>query len=368
MTKVQLEKIVKSYGNKKALSNISLQIEDRRFTTILGPPGAGKTTLLRTVAGLVRPDSGKVYFDGRDVTDLTAKDRNVSMVFQSFALYPNRSVYQNIEYPLKVKGLPESERKNRVTDVANMLGISHLLSRKPNELSGGEMQRVSIGRALAKDADVYLFDEPLTNLDYKLRESMRSELKGIFKKRGGTLIYATPDPLDVLSMSEYVALMDSGIVQQYGPVPEVYESPSKMSVGRYFSFPPMNVVESRIIKDGDKYVLDSAGILIDVPRAKKSALEGLSDVLLGFRPDQLSLLSDKDEKEVKFECKLEITEVIGSETIVHLSHDGTKLTMLLPTIYRGELGKKLLVGLGHEALYLFSKSDETLITHLAETS
>ena len=366
MAKVQLENVVKSYGDKKVVNDVSLQIEDKQFTTLLGPPGAGKTTILRTVAGLVRPDSGKVYFDGKDVTNLTAKDRNVSMVFQSFALYPNKSVYENIEYPIKVKGLPKSERKQRVTEVANMLGISELLLRHPNQLSGGEMQRVSIGRALAKDADVYLFDEPLTNLDYKLRESMRGELKGIFKKRGGTLIYATPDPLDVLSMSEYVAVMDSGVVQQHGPVTQVYESPSKMFVGRYFSFPSMNIIESKIIREGAKYVLDCAGILIDVPRAKQDMLEGLSDVLLGFRPDQLSLVGEKDEKEVKFECRLELTEVIGSETIVHLSHNDTELTMLLPTIYRGEMGKTVLVGLRLEALYLFRSSDKSLITRLAE--
>jgi len=358
LVEVRVENLCKRFGSRYIFNNFSMKIENESFTTILGPPGAGKTTLLRLLAGVEIPDGGKIYFDGRDVTDVPAKDRNVAMVFQSFALHPTRKVFDNIASPLKIKKVPKEETRRRVKEVADMLGIGDLLDRYPRELSGGQQQRVAIARAMVKKANLIFFDEPLTNLDYKIRESMRSELKKIFTAQGGTIVYATPDPTDALSMAKYVAVINQGKLEQYGPVDDVYNYPANTFVGYYFSFPPMNLLEGKVVKEKGVLMLNSHELKIDLSDCKEMVKEG-DELILGLRPSQLFKVDGDDV--VKFEGEVIITEVIGSETIIHVQYNEARLAVHVPMIYRLLPGDKLKIGFRPCDAFIFRKADGSLI-------
>jgi len=363
LVSVKLENVHKTFYGKKVLDGVSLKIDDQSFTSILGPPGAGKTTLLRIIAGVEAPDEGKIYFDEKDVTELPARDRKVAMVYQSFALYPHMRVYDNIASPMKVMKLPADEINKKVKSVAEFLGIHRLLDRYPRELSGGEAQRVAIARSLTKEATVYLLDEPLTNLDYKLRESMRGELRRIFKERGGTIIYATPDPLDTLVMAQYVAVIRDGKIEQYGSVQEVYDKPKNSYTGRYFSFPPMNFIDSELVIRKKKYYLQAPGLSLEVTRLKNLLSERY--YALGLRPNKIHILTEETENLISITLEVIITEIIGSETLVHLKYSDSRLVAHAPTIVRYEPGEKIKIGFNPNDLYIFSKETGELITQFS---
>jgi len=363
MVSVRIENLTKSYRGKKVINDVTLEFKDKTFTTILGPPGAGKTTLLKLIAGIIKPDVGRIYFNDEDVTDLPAKDRNVAMIFQSFALYPNKKVYDNIATPLVLKKLPADEIRRRIKEVTEMLGISELLDRFPAQLSGGEQQRVAIARALVKEANVYLFDEPLTNLDYKIRETMRAELKTIFAERGGTVIYATPDPLDTLTMSQYVAMLNEGKVHQYGEVMDVYYNPADAFVGRYFSFPPMNMIPADVVQSNGRLFLKFLDQSLDVTKLA-DLIGSEKTVIVGVRPGDFSLETEKPESELVITGEVIITEVIGSETIVHLKCNDQRVSAFIAKIFRVMPGEKLSMGAKFDDIYLFRDSDKKFIGRL----
>jgi len=358
MAKVKIENLCKRFGNRYIFDNFSMEIESESFTAILGPPGAGKTTLLRILAGVEVPDGGKIYFDDRDVTEVPAKDRNVAMVFQSYALHPGKKVFDIIASPLKLKKIPEEEIKHRVMEIAGMLGIEEVLYRYPRELSGGQQQRVAIARAMVKEADLILFDEPLTNLDYKIRESMRGELKKIFSIKGGTIIYATPDPTEALSMAKYVAVLNQGKLEQYGTVDDVYNYPVNKFVGYYFSFPPMNLFEGKVVREKGVLMFNSHGLMVDLSDYEGMVKEG-DELILGIRPSKL--LVESANGLVNFEGEVIITEVIGSETIIHIQYNELRLAVLVPRIYRLLPGDKLTIGFRPRDAYIFRKTDGSLI-------
>lgn len=361
---VKLENVSKTFVDKKVLDGVSLEIDDQSFTSILGPPGAGKTTLLRIIAGVEAPDDGKIYFDEREVTGLSARDRKVAMVYQSFALYPHMRVYDNIASPLKVMKLPADEIDRKVKSIAEVLGIHGLLGRYPRELSGGEAQRVAIARSLTKEATVYLLDEPLTNLDYKLRESMRGELRRIFKERGGTIIYATPDPLDTLALAQYVAVIRDGKIEQYGSVQEVYDRPKNSYIGRYFSFPPMNFIDSELVVRKGKHFLQALGFSLEVTHPENILSERL--YVLGIRPNKIRILTEETENIISIPLEVIITEIIGSETLVHLKYSDTRLVAHAPSIVRYEPGEKIMIGFDPNDLYIFSQETGELITQFSK--
>jgi ABC-type sugar transport system ATPase subunit len=366
MASVRLENISKSFIEKEhVLDDISLEIDDRTVTSLLAPTGFGKTTLLRIIAGVEKPDRGRVFFGEKDVTELPTQKRNVAMVFQSFALYPNMTVHENIASPLKIMRLDSGEIEKRVGRQADSLGIEALLSKYPHELSGGERQRVAIARALVKGADVYLLDEPLTNLDYKIRESMRMELKNIFKKIEGSIIYATPDPQEVLSISTHVALLQKGKIGQFGTTMGVYNQPKNVEIGTYYGYPQMNLIECKVIeKTGKLFLTLFDEIDLDLTHMRELFREDEA-LIAGLRPDDLVLGDEGSNGMVSFSGTVMLSEVIGSETIMYLRHNSSELRMLVPKIV-GHEGQKVQVFFDPDNLYIYRGKSRELITKYAK--
>ena len=362
MASVRLENISKSFIEKEhVLDDISLEIADQTVTSLLAPTGFGKTTLLRIIAGVEKPDKGRVFFGEKDVTKLPTQKRNVAMVFQSFALYPNMTTFANIASPLKLMRLPGNEIEERVGKQADSLGIKTLLDKYPHELSGGERQRVAIARALVKGADVYLLDEPLTNLDYKIRESMRMELKTIFEKIEGSIIYATPDPLEVLSISSHVALLQKGKIGQFGTTMEVYNKPKNVEIGKYYGYPPMNLIECKASERSGKFFLTLfEKIDLDLTHMRELFPEEES-YIAGLRPDDLLLGGEGNNGMVSFFGTVMLSEVIGSETIMYLQHNNSEFRMLVPKIV-GHEGEQVQVFFDPDNLYIYGGKSQELIT------
>jgi glycerol transport system ATP-binding protein len=292
----------------------TLALEQRGFNTLLGETLAGKTTLLRLMAGLVKPTSGEVWFGGRNVTGVAVQQRRVSMVYQQFINYPNLSVADNIASPLRVVGTSAAEIKTRVGRIAELLKLTPLLDRKPAELSGGQQQRTALARALVKDADLVLLDEPLANLDYKLRESLRDELPRLFADRGCTVVYATTEPMEALLLGGQVATVHEGRVTQYGPSAAVYRSPSDLTSARVFSDPPINVAAAR--KQGERIVLDEQ-VQWPVPPALRAMPDGA--VTIALRPHHVRPAGSAG---VPVQGRLLISEISGSESVLHFALAG----------------------------------------------
>ena len=298
MATVRLDHMTQDFGRKRVLKNISLEIEDGSFTCLLGPSGAGKTTLLRTIAGLEKPDSGRLFFDDADITHFPLRKRDVAMVFQDFTLYPNLNVFENIASPLRARKETKGVIRKEVMAVARTLRIDLLLDRFPRQLSGGEMQRVSIARAMAKRPGVYLLDEILVNLDYKIREEMRTMLKDLARKLGSTVVYATPDPLDALSLAEKVVVLNHGEVIQEGETFDVYRNPANRFVGRYFGYPEMNFMEG-MLSSTERNVLfkfRETEMAVGSLGHRLRKAHGKS-VILGIRPEDITVGETPGERE-----------------------------------------------------------------------
>lgn len=357
MVNVKLENIYKKYRRKEVLRGVTFTARDGSITVVFGPPGAGKTTLLRIIAGLEKPTSGRILFDDKDVTELPPQTRNVGLVFQTFALYPHMSVYENIASPLKARGLPSSEIEKRVKWVAEILGIQDILEKGPAEISGGQRQRVAIARALVKEANVYLFDEPLTNLDYKIREAMRGELKKILRERGITIVWSTADPQEALALGDYVAILVDGVLESFGSTLEVYDHPRTTRVAKYFSYPPMNLINGvSVVKDG-KIILDLGVVSLGLPEEAAKFVTPGREVTVGIRSSSIKLSGEG----VRLKANVIITEVVGSETLIHVDLSGTRLVVHVPWIYRAEPGSPIDVVVDPTRIYVFDKSSGELL-------
>lgn len=320
---LKLDNVSKAYGSVRALDNISFSVPEGRFFVLFGPSSVGKTTTLRTIAGLVTPDAGSLEIFGRPVTTAPIAGRGVSMVFQSFALYPHLTVFENLAYPLREEKIASDEITKRVNETAAVLKLSHRLERKPNTLSGGEQQRVALGRSLIRRPRILLLDEPLTNLDAKLRHDMRAELKRLHKQFGLTIIYATPDELEALSMGEEIAVMRNGTVVQLGSPDELYDRPADTYVAGKIGSPHMNMVKAKIAKDGKS--VDTAFGAITARRDLKAARG--EEALLGIRPSDISLAANSKGA---LHSKVHMLEPLGDVTIVSVETAGEMLRVLLP--------------------------------------
>ncbi|MGQ9543507.1 MAG: ABC transporter ATP-binding protein [Candidatus Bathyarchaeia archaeon] len=362
MSAVRLEKISKIYNGKKVLKNIDLEVKDQSLTVLLGPPGAGKTTIFRIIAGVERPETGKIFFGDKDVTKLPPRERQVGFVFQSYALYPHRTAYENIASPLKATTMQKAEIDEKVHFIAEKLGISQVLNKLPKEMSGGQRQRVAIARALVRDANIYMLDEPLTNVDYKIRETMRIELKKILRERGGTIAYATPDPQEALSLSDYTAVILDGVIEHYGSLNDVYNRPRNKKVGFYFSFPPMNQYIGELVEVGEKKFIDTGVVKVDVTHAA-SSLKTMDEreFIIGIRPNQIKLAPEIIENPFELELEVIITEIIGSESLVHLKLGDQKMVIYIPSIRRFEPGEKLKIIFDQREVFIFSKATGDLL-------
>ncbi|MEM3872893.1 MAG: ABC transporter ATP-binding protein [Nitrososphaeria archaeon] len=362
MVTVRLEKVSKIYNGRRVVNSVDLEIKDQSFTVLLGPPGAGKTTIFRIIAGVERPDGGRIFFGDKDVTKLPPKERQVGLVFQSYALYPHMTAYENIASPLKAIKMSKTEIDERVHSIAEKLGISQVLNKLPKEMSGGQRQRVAIARALVRDANIYMLDEPLTNVDYKIRESMRVELKKLLRERGGTIAYATPDPQEAMSLSDYTAVILNGVIEQYGSMEEVYNRPKNTKVGFYFSFPPMNQYPGELVEVEGKSFIDTGVIKVDVTHAS-SVLKGVNEkeFIIGIRPNQIKLATEPVENPLELELETIVTEIIGSESLVHLKFGDQKMVIHVPSIRRFEPGERLKVVFNQREVFIFSKASGELV-------
>lgn len=363
---IVVENISKIIEGKEILKDISFEIKNGEFVTLLGETGAGKTTLLRILAGIERPTRGKIYFDGKDVTKISVQKRNVAMVYQQFINYPSMTIYENIASPLRVskKKYSKEEIDNRVNTNAKLLGISHILNHYPEEVSGGQKQRTAIARALTKETSFILLDEPLANLDFKLREELRGELKRIFRNKGGCIIYATPDPLDALSMSTHVGFMHNGNLLQFGPVKDVYENPQLVEVGAYFSYPTMNICDCQVVNENDSLFLKITDQLkINVTEYRD--MINKSEYLLGVHAHSLSTNKEK-ENSIPIKAKIELSEVVGSDTELHVTHENISLIVLMQVIIKYNIGEEIEIYLDPDDIYVYDKLSKQLVFKTAK--
>jgi len=309
---IELKGVGKVVGNETHIYPTDLRLEEGAFNVLLGTTLSGKTTLLRLMAGLEPPMNGEIWFNGENVTGMPVQKRSVSMVYQQFINYPNFTVFQNIASPLRVAGVTRSEIERRVENMAGLLKLNDFLERYPAELSGGQQQRIAIARALVKNSSLVLLDEPLANLDYKLREELRDEMPKLFADTGATVVYTTTEPLEALMLGGNTATLHEGAVSQYGKTAACYRQPANLKTAEVFSDPPINTAQ--VAKRGERFYLDDH-ISWVAPASLRSLRDG--NYTVGLRPHHLSL-EDCDQETVKIKAEVEIAELSGSETVVHL--------------------------------------------------
>jgi multiple sugar transport system ATP-binding protein len=328
MSELQIRGLSKRFGNVRALDGIELDVAAGEFFVILGPSAAGKTTTLRSIAGLERPDSGTIAFAGQDITRAPVQGRGMSMIFQTFALYPHLSTFDNLAYPLREQGVGADQIRSRVRDIAEMLGITHTLARKPITLSGGEQQRLAIGRALVRRPKLLLLDEPLTNLDAKLRHDTRAEFKRLHRELGMTMVYATPDQLEALTMGERIAVLREGRIVQTGTPAELYERPADSFVATIVGAPAMNLLPGTVRAQPAGAVIELPFGEVDAARWQGAVAPG-APVTFGIRPHDLAPAGSQPNGP-RFAAIVHLTEPLGDVTVLDLEAGGAILKMALP--------------------------------------
>ncbi len=356
MSRIQIVGVTKRFGDVTALDGVALDIADGEFFCVLGPPGAGKTTLLRTIVGLERPEEGAVLIGGSDVTDLVPSERNVSIVFQNLALYPDKTVYDNLAFPLRQgkPKVPSSEIDRRVKEAAALLRIEPLLKRRPAHLSGGERQRVAIGRCLVRAPLVYLLDEPLSALDALLRLQMRAELKHLQRDLGRTLVYVTHDQVEAMSMADRICVLDRGRVQQVGVPDDVYNRPVNTFVATTVGTPPMNLVPVRVEAGNGGVQLRSSTLSLRAPldsRIEAIASQSGRELQIGVRPEDLRVGADAPDAAMR--CRVIAVEPLGGEAIVDLDLDGRIVKAMTPPDVEIEPDELIPVELDLSRIHLF---------------
>jgi multiple sugar transport system ATP-binding protein len=320
MAEVRLENVVKKFDEVVAVDDFNLTIEDKEFVVLVGPSGCGKTTTLRMIAGLETITSGDIFIGEQLINRLSAKDRNIAMVFQNYALYPHMSVFDNMAFSLEMRKRPKDEVKQRVGEAAEILGIQHLLARKPKQLSGGQRQRVAVGRAIVRKPEVFLFDEPLSNLDAKLRVQTRLELKKLHERLATTAVYVTHDQVEAMTMGDRIVVMQDGLIQQVGSPLELYDRPANRFVGGFIGSPAMNFFDAELNGNGEKVSLQAGDVRIDLPSEKSKQLADYREksVIVGIRPEDLKPTPDHADGKT-IQGTVEVIEPIGNETYVELN-------------------------------------------------
>jgi multiple sugar transport system ATP-binding protein len=340
MAFLEIDGVVKRFGAAEVLQGIDLAVERGGFLVLVGPSGCGKSTLLNTIAGLEAVSEGEIRIDGRRVNELHPKDRDIAMVFQSYALYPNMNVERNISFGMEMRGVPKAQREKAVQEVAALLQIGQLLKRKPGQLSGGQRQRVAMGRALVRHPKIFLFDEPLSNLDAKLRVEMRTEIKKLHQRLGATIVYVTHDQIEAMTLASEIAVMRGGVLQQFGTPREVYENPANTFVAGFMGSPSMNLIPATVVEG-------TGGLALSIARAEGTPLllplaDGAAHgparrylrrpVILGLRPESITDPGAAEARTAhhhRIECLVEITEPTGPDTLAVLRLGGMEATARL---------------------------------------
>ena len=361
MASIRLDKVTKRFGAVTALRGVSLEVADGEFFAVLGPPGAGKTTLLRTIIGLERPDEGDVYLDGERITDVYPGDRNIAIMFQNLALYPDKSVYNNLAFPLRQAKTPKVEISRRIDETAAKLHIDHLLKRKPAKLSGGERQRVALGRALVRDPRAFLLDEPLSALDALLRLEMRAELKRLQRDLGRTLIYVTHDQVEAMSMPDRVAVLREGVVQQVDIPENIYHAPANRFVATVVGSPPMNFIavnltgaNGRLRAEHESFVVES---LRDTGESLKQLAEGRASYV-GIRPEDVTIV----EEGKGIPTTVYATEPLGGETIVDLELGHQVIKSIAPPTIDLQPDAKVAIRFDAQRIHVFDAAGQAVMS------
>ena len=368
MANVSLKNIYKTYeGNVTAVTDFNLEIADKEFIILVGPSGCGKSTTLRMIAGLEEITKGELYIGDKLANDVAPKDRDIAMVFQNYALYPHMTVFDNMAFGLKLHKVPKEEIKRRVNEAAATLDISHLLDRKPKALSGGQRQRVALGRAIVRDPKVFLLDEPLSNLDAKLRAQMRTEISKLHKRLGTTFIYVTHDQTEAMTMGDRIVVMKDGFVQQVDTPQNLYDQPVNEFVAGFMGSPQMNFIDASVSQRGDQYFLKFDKYELEIPAEKKSgaALKDYigKDVVFGIRPENVH---DEPEFIAKatnglVDADVEVTELMGAETYLYLNCAGNPITARVEPTSTAKTGDKIKIAFELDKMHLFDKETEKTI-------
>ena len=363
MAKVLIKDLNKKFDATHVVKDVNLEIGDREFIVLVGPSGCGKTTTLRMVAGLEDITSGDVIIDGKVVNNLAPMDRDIAMVFQNYALYPHMSVHDNMAFGLKMRKFEKPEIERRVKQAADILGIQPLLARKPRQLSGGQRQRVALGRAIVRNPRVFLFDEPLSNLDAALRVQMRVELKRLHERLETTAIYVTHDQVEAMTLGDRVVVMKDGLVQQVGAPLELYDRPANRFVAGFIGSPAMNFVTTSVAASGGALWAEAAGIRIRVPPARQQTLERYTGqrVLLGVRPEALRPANGADTADYSFESVVEVVEPLGSEILLNVRVGDSPLVARVEPSTRVAAHDKVRLAFDPMRVHFFDTTSEAAI-------
>ncbi|RIX99534.1 sn-glycerol-3-phosphate ABC transporter ATP-binding protein UgpC [Aureimonas flava] len=353
MASVSLQKLDKSYGAIQIVKGIDLEIADGELVVLVGPSGCGKSTTLRMVAGLESVTDGQIRIGSRVVNALPPRERDIAMVFQDYALYPHKTVRENMGFSLKVRGVAADEAERRIADAARMLGISHLLDRRPGQLSGGQRQRVAMGRAIVRRPQVFLFDEPLSNLDAKLRGEVRTEIKRLHQTIGTTIIYVTHDQVEAMTLADRIVILRGGDIEQVGTPDEVYNRPASVFVGGFIGSPAMNFARARM--QGGRLGFADGNTL---PLAPGIALADGREVIAGIRPEHFQPTAEAGST---LSVAAQVIEPLGSDTLVHFALGEATLTARMPPTIRLEPGQVFQIGVDPAKIHLFDAASETAI-------
>ena len=375
MASLSLRHIYKKYpGGVTAVSDFNLEVKDKEFLVLVGPSGCGKTTTLRMIAGLEEITEGELFIGDRLVNDVAPKDREIAMVFQNYALYPHMSVFENMSFGLKLNKVPKEKIKRLVEEAARILDITHLLDRKPKALSGGQKQRVALGRAIVREPKVFLLDEPLSNLDAKLRAAMRTELTKLHKRVGTTFVYVTHDQVEAMTMATRIVVMKDGLIQQVDTPQRLYDYPCNIFVAGFIGTPQMNFINGALVKKADGVYFDFQNVSLKLPEEKANA-EELKDyigqeVVVGLRPEAISDVADAvaANPEYSFDVNVDVTELMGAEIYLYLTvgdpeDEPTSLIARVSSRSQSRAGDKIKVAVDMSRLHIFDKDTERCILH-----
>lgn len=373
MTTLSIRNLTKRYGNLTALENFSLEIDSGEFMVLLGPSGCGKTTVLRCIAGLTDISSGEIYIGDELVNKLPPKDRDVAMVFQNYSLYPHMNVYDNIAFPLKMRKTDKNQINDRVQEIASLLNINNLLKRRPKEISGGQMQRVALGRALVREPKIFLMDEPLSNLDAKLRTEMRIEIKKLQKKVAITTLYITHDQAEAMSMADNVAIMEAGKMLQLGSPQKVYNEPANQFVGSFIGNPPMNFLKFKVVRDESMFLkLDNGDFdkndkksMVQLPAVLSTIIDKTREenIVLGIRPKDITVLRNNEGFDgLKLKGEVTYIELFGDDSVAELKlgQESLKISNVASSIDDLSIGKEASLGIKFDKINLFTSSGERI--------
>lgn len=357
MASVTYKNVWKKFGDVVAMENVDIAVEDKEFLVLVGPSGCGKTTALRVLAGLEDVTEGEVLIGDQVVNDVAPKDRDIAMVFQSYALYPHMSVYDNMAFGLKLRKIPKEEIRGRVSDAAEILGIEGLLDRKPRELSGGQRQRVAVGRAIVREPKVFLFDEPLSNLDAKLRVQTRAQISKLHNRLQTTFIYVTHDQTEAMTMATRIAVLNKGKLQQLDTPQQLYDYPDNLFVAGFIGSPAMNFFDGKMVKEGDDIFVDLGSFKVKVPKNRHETYQGLvgQEIIFGIRPEDIhnpeyappSIIAEP------VDIKVDVTELMGNEIFLYLVNGDHNFVARVDPRTRVEMGDEMQVSFNMDNMHIF---------------